>query len=101
MSIVTTGANLTYSTGMAGWLCSNPQIGTCLPNQGCPNNSAAEGNYFYTNFTSTNHPGAYSLTGITECNGAEGVTTGEDPDVPGETGQTAIENHMLLSCKNP
>jgi hypothetical protein len=102
MSIVTTGADLTYSSsGMAGWLCSSYAANTCYTDQGCPNNSAAEGEYFYTNFTRTNHPVGYLLTGITSCNGAEGVTTGDDPDAAGETGQTAIENHMLSFCKNP
>jgi hypothetical protein len=91
MSIVTTGANLTYtSNGMAGWLCSSYATGSCQSNQGCPNNSAAEGNYFYNNFSMSNHPSAYVLTGITSCNGAEGVSPGYDPDVTGETGQTAI-----------
>jgi len=104
MSIVTTGADLSYSTnGMAGWLCASYANNTCFTNQGCPNNSAAQGNYFYSSFSSANHPVGYVLTGITSCNGAEGVTTGYDPDVPGdaETGQTAIEDHMLLYCKNP
>jgi hypothetical protein len=100
MSIVTTGADLTYtSNGMAGWLCSSYQSGTCLSSQGCPNNSAAEGEYFYTNFSSSNHPAAYLLTGITSCNGAEGVTTGSDPDISGESGQTAIESHMTTNCR--
>ncbi len=100
MSIVTTGANLTYSSnGMAGWLCCSYAANTCYTDQGCPNNSAAEGEYFYTNFTSTNHPVGYLLTGITSCNGAEGVTTGNDPDTVGETGQTAIETHMTTHCQ--
>lgn len=103
MSIVTTGADLTYpNNGMGGWLCSNYAANTSYTNQGCPNNSAAEGEYFYTNFTMSNHPGlAYILTGITSCNGAEGVTDGYDPDVPsnGETGQAAIESHMTTHCQ--
>ncbi len=91
MSIVdgTNNPNFSYPhTSMAGYLCSNADQ--------TQNNSAAQGEFFYQQFTSPNQTAGYSLTRINNCQGAEGVTTGTTPD--GESGFTAITNHMLSSC---
>jgi hypothetical protein len=80
MSIVNgTGGNFTYSNlGLAGWLCASSQPSTC--NNACPNNSSAEGQQFYLQFTSSSQAVQYRLTGIAQCNGAEGIVDGQDPD---------------------
>jgi hypothetical protein len=90
--------------GMGGWLCYNSQTsgGSCGP--ACPNNSAPQGEIFYDQFSASNSGGVhgYLITGIQQCGGAEGVaaTGSYDPDVPnqGESGKTAIENHMERYC---
>jgi hypothetical protein len=99
MSIVNgSGGNFTYSNlGMAGWVCAT-STSCSLPN--CPNNSAAEGEFFYTLFTSGSHPAGYKLTGITSCENAEGVAQGTDPDT-GQPGWKAIEGHMTTQCTHP
>ena len=75
---------------------------TCNPKKGCPNNSAAQGEQLYKLFTTgSNSPAAYSLTGTTQCNGAEGVAQGFNPNGQGTTkGQTTIENHMTSNCQS-
>jgi len=79
------------------WLCatSNP----C--NDGsCPNNSAAEGNDFYSKFSSTGNP-SFALTGVLNCKQEEGVTQGMDPDANGGHGGPAsasIVNDMETNC---
>jgi hypothetical protein len=115
MSVVTgSGGNFTYPTlGMAGWLCASSQQlsgGGC--GYGCPNNSAAEGEQFYSQITSSSQAAGYKVTGILSCEGAEGVAEGTDPDpyppgcTPGvncttQQGITAIEEHMQQQCKHP
>ena len=102
-SIITgTGGNFSFSTvGMGGWACYSNV--SCNPTKGCPNNSAAQGEQLYQMFTNrSNAPVAYMLTGIAQCNGAEGVAQGTDPDPDGHgttLGQTAIENHMTFNCQ--
>ena len=102
MSIITgTGGNFSYpSLGMAGWLCSSFASGTCTT-PGCPNNSPAEGEVFYNEFTTSAHPAGYKLTGILNCDGAEGVTVGTDPDSGSQYGYQAIEQHMNTQCSHP
>lgn len=76
------------TTAMAGWLCSNDNSEQ--------NNSAAEGEFFYQQFTNSNQTAAYSVTRINSCQGVEGVSGGELPD--GQNGFDAISNNMLSSC---
>jgi hypothetical protein len=91
MSIVdgTEDPSFTYpQTALAGYLCSNVDS--------VQNNSAAQGEFFYQQFTSTRQTASYSLTRINHCSGTEGVTDGETPQ--GETGFVAVSDHMLSSC---
>lgn len=110
MSILTgTGGSFTYpNLGMAGWLCASSSPCTTE----CPNNSAAQGELFFNQFTSSSHPAGYILTGIINCNQGEGVADGTDPDplppgcTPGvnctyQSGETAITQHMEAQCKHP
>ena len=95
--------NFTYpNVGMAGWLCAS-STSNCTPSTGCPNNSAAEGQEFYNQFTSKAQVSGYVLTGITGCSGPEGVADGMDPDnsPPNQTGAEAIEAHMKKQCTHP
>jgi len=108
MSIVNgQGGTFTYGSGfqgMGGWLCYSNQTsgGSCGP--ACPNNSGPQGEIFYDQFSASNSGGVngYIITGIQQCSGAEGVaaTGSYDPDFPnqGESGKTAIENHMEQFC---
>jgi hypothetical protein len=111
MSILTgTGGSFTYpKLGMAGWLCASSS--PCTPSDGCPNNSAAQGELFFSQFTSGAQVGAggYKLTGIINCAQSEGVADGTDPDPlpPGCTpgvnctylpGELSIVNHMTQYC---
>jgi hypothetical protein len=94
MSIVDGTDNPTFNypqTAMAGWLCSDEDD----PVQ---NNSAAEGEFFYQQFTSPNQTAQYSVTRVNHCDGPEGVTEGQVPN--GETGFAAISNDMLGACFN-
>lgn len=108
MSILTgTGGNFTYpKLGMAGWLCASSLPNTCTYQ--CPNNSAAQGELFFSQFTSNAQVAAFHLTGVIDCNSAEGVADGYDPDngcnppSPGcTTGENAIVAHMTAQCKHP
>jgi hypothetical protein len=103
MSIVNgTSGSFSYpNMGMAGWLCASSAANSCT--SPCPNNSAAQGNIFFTEFTSGSHPAGYKLTGITGCSGAEGVAYGTDPDPnpPNQTGEQAIVAHVVAQCKHP
>jgi hypothetical protein len=95
MSIMASGGNLSFpSTRMGGWLCDPTSIN--CNGRACQNNSAAQGQYFYTNFSGTMHPRVYSLTGIHSCIADEGVAGGYAPD--GTLGQTAIYSHMIGNC---
>jgi hypothetical protein len=105
MSIVTgTGGSFTYpNLGLAGWLCATSTPNSCT--YACPNNSAAEGEQFYNQITSSSQAAGYKVTGILGCQGAENVTDGQDPDnCPGpncQTGRQAFEGHMAQQCKHP
>ncbi|MBZ5680121.1 MAG: hypothetical protein LAO24_08445 [Acidobacteriia bacterium] len=68
-------------TAVAGWLCSNAL-----------NNSAAQGELFFVNFTSPAQTAHYSLTRIDGCSGPEGVDSGTTPQ--GEIGFLAITSDM-------
>lgn len=84
MSIVdgTRNASFVYpQTAMAGWLCSNGL-----------NNSAAEGQIFYQQFTTPAQTAEFSLTRIDGCGGSEGVEVGTTPQ--GQNGFVAISSDM-------
>jgi hypothetical protein len=92
MSIVDGTRNPTFNypqTAMAGWLCSNVNSKQ--------NNSAAQGQFFYEQFTTRSQTASYSLTRIDHCQGAEGVDQGTTPK--GELGVDAIGNDMLSACR--
>lgn len=91
MSIVDGTSNPSFdypSTGMAGWLCSDEDS--------IQNNSAAQGEFFYQQFTSPSQTAQYSVTRVNHCDGPEGVTEGQTPN--GESGFDAISNDMLGAC---
>jgi hypothetical protein len=97
------GGSFNYpSTGMGGWLCDTYAPNTCTDPTQCPNNSAGEGEQVYSLFTQQMHPNSYVLTGILQCNGAERVDPGIDPDSNwgGQLGsaKSAVEAHMLANC---
>jgi hypothetical protein len=88
MSIVDGTDNPSFSypqTSLAGWLCSNGQ-----------NNSAAQGDFFYQQFTSPQQTAGFSVTRIDNCAGAEGVSQGTTPQ--GKLGLDAITEHMISAC---
>lgn len=101
MSIVNgQGGTFTYpNTALAQWACSGNYASNCSPNSlEYPNNSAAQAQLFAENFSSasTKH---YSLTGITGCNGEEGVT-GQSAKTPnGTSGGVAIQTDMNNFCQ--
>lgn len=91
MSIVDGTNNPSFDypeTGMAGWLCSN--------DNSVQNNSAAQGEFFYQQFTNPGQVALYSVTRVDHCAGTEGVSEGQVPD--GESGFNAISAHMLGAC---
>jgi hypothetical protein len=91
MSIVDGTNNPSFSyphTALAGYLCSNVDS--------VQNNSAAQGEFFYQQFTNAGQTAEYSVTRINNCSGSEGVTDGQTPQ--GETGFTAISDHMMSAC---
>lgn len=91
MSIVDGTSDPSFSyphTAMAGWLCSNVDTQQ--------NNSAAQGEFFYEQFTNSKQTAGYSLTRIDHCTGTEGVGHGVTPQ--GETGLTAISQNMIAGC---
>jgi hypothetical protein len=91
MSIVDGTDNPSFSypqTAMAGWLCSNIA--------GSQNNSAAQGEFFYEQFTNSTQTAGYSVTRIDNCSGNEGVSDGTIPQ--GESGYNAISQDMIAGC---
>ena len=91
MSIVDGIDNPSFSypqTAMAGWLCSNIA--------GSQNNSAAQGEFFYEQFTNSTQTAGYSVTRIDNCSGNEGVSDGTTPQ--GESGLSAISQDMIAGC---
>ena len=79
-----------------GWLCQGYYMQSCsLPS--CPNNSAAQGKYFYDAVSATGDT-ALTVTGVQQCQGAEGVAQGLDPDT-GLGGAAAVELDMQNKCR--
>jgi hypothetical protein len=92
--------------GLGAWACYSYQQNTCYTTQSqCPNNSGAQAEQFYiaVNDSGGNLPSGYGLTGIQQCNGAEGVgdPNSVDPDQPNWSGKTGIEKHMEQWCTVP
>jgi hypothetical protein len=72
-----TGATPSFSysaTAMSGWLCRSVASG-----YGLPNNSSSQGQIFFANFTSSNHPLNYNVYAVDNCQGAENVGSGNVP----------------------
>ena len=93
MSIVDGTSNPSFSypnTAMAGWLCSSDAKEQ--------NNSAAEGQFFYSQITNSRQTAGFSVTRIDQCNNTEGVEQGFTPQ--GVLGLTAVTNDMVNSCAN-
>jgi hypothetical protein len=94
--------NFNYqSTPVRGWLCTNSyQQNSCNP-PNCPNNTSAEGSFFYNAVSAAEGGGTnYSLlevTGTLNCAGSEGVDQGTDPDVGGQE-STQIMDDMNNKC---
>jgi len=87
MSVVNGSFNTSFSypqTGMAAWLCSNGL-----------NNSAAQGQYYYANFTNSSQTAGYSVNRVDRCDGPEAVEPGRTPS--GEIAFLAIVNDMTGS----
>jgi hypothetical protein len=90
MSIVngTTMPSFSYpQTTMAGWVCNNGI-----------NPSAAQGDIFYQQFTSSGQTAGFSLYPVTNCFQAEGVDSGTVASLGGEAGSSAITNDMTAHC---
>jgi hypothetical protein len=88
MSIVDGTDNPSFrypQTSLGGWLCSNAQ-----------NNTAAQGDFFYQQFTTSQQTAGFSVTRIDNCAGAEGVSQGTTPQ--GKLGRDAITEHMISAC---
>ena len=80
-STVQPGATLNFpKTNVSGWVCNNGL-----------NPSAGQSYLFFSQLGTP-----YSLTAITNCNGAEDVTSGFTPQ--GVSGQIAIGNDMVKQC---
>jgi hypothetical protein len=86
-------------TAMAGWLCqslSNQQSQSCYTNYNwmtCPNESSAQGQSYFRNFTQANSPAIYSLNPVESCNGPEGIAAGTVIST-GQGGLIAIQQNM-------
>jgi hypothetical protein len=79
-------------TSVAGWVCNN---GT----SGVGNNSAAQGNIFYQQFTTLSQTGgSFSLNPVSNCNGDEGVSQGT---VGALSGSAAITDDTIGSGATP
>jgi hypothetical protein len=97
MSIVDglTGAEadstFTYpKTSISGWLCSKPE--SCNGSW-CQNNSAAQGQLYYQNVTTSKN-----VYRVDNCLSTEGVDEGTVPALNDETGLQAIIADMVNQC---
>jgi hypothetical protein len=87
------------SINMHGWVCASYAQGQCTAPH-CPNNSAAQGNYFYQQFSSSQTPASFKLTGVLSCVQEEGVKQGIDPDTLA-SGLVAVSADMTNKCRTP
>jgi hypothetical protein len=88
----------TYSTAMTAWLCRSLQNPSSICNGSdymhCPNNSASQGEIFYSQITSANAPPHYKIYAVDLCNGPEGVPLGYVGSPTGPPAGTALEQDM-------
>ena len=85
-------STFTYpKTSLSGWLCSKP-VGC----DSCQNNSAAQGQIFYQNVTTSK-----SVYRVDNCLSTEGVDQGTVPEFDGESGLQAIIDDMVSQCSAP
>jgi hypothetical protein len=86
------------STTKHGWLCSTLKQTSCT-SPSCPNNTSAQGKYFYDAINATGDS-KLTVTGATGCAGAEGISYATDPD-SGSPALTAVVADMFTNCKKP
>jgi hypothetical protein len=94
MSIVDGLNDSTFSypqTSMSGWLCSKSN--GCNAHW-CQNNSAAQGQLYFSNVTT-----AKSVYRVDSCESTEGIEEGTVPDLNNEKGLQAIIADMTGQCK--
>jgi hypothetical protein len=90
MSINSSGASYSYpKTSLYAFLCSPTS-------QDSPNNSAAQGQLFYQNFTSASHPLNYGVYRVDNCGGDELIWDGNTSDGP--SAFAVSSNAMLNYC---
>jgi hypothetical protein len=77
-------------TSISGWLCSKP---AGCNSSWCQNNSAAQGQLFYENVTTSK-----SVYRVDNCQSTEGVEEGTVPALNDETGLQAIIADMVSQC---
>jgi hypothetical protein len=80
-------------TSISGWLCSKPP--GCNASW-CQNNSAAQGQLFYENVTTSE-----SVYRVDGCQSTEGVEEGTVPEFDNESGLQAIIDDMVSQCSAP
>jgi hypothetical protein len=93
MSIVDGLSDSTFfypKTSMSGWLCSKPDW---CNGAWCQNNSAAQGQLYYQNVTSSKN-----VYRVNNCEGTEGVDQGTVPELDDESGVQAIAGSMIAQC---
>jgi hypothetical protein len=101
MSIVdgtSTGVTPTFNysgTTTHGWLCSTLNQTQC-GNASCPNNTSAQGKYFYDAINATGD-NLLKVTGTTGCKMAEGMSAATDPDT-NLPALSAIAKDMDTNC---
>jgi hypothetical protein len=95
MSVVSSGASYAYpATRLYAFLCATSSTGQ-------QNNSAAQGQLFYQNFTSTQHPLDYGVYRVDSCMGDEMIWYGTAPGVNNESAYTLSEQDMIMGCVSP
>ena len=95
MSVVSQGASYSYpNTRLYAFLCSPLSTGT-------PNNSAAQGQLFYQNFTQSLHPLDYDVYRVDGCMGDEQIWFGTLPGVNNESAFTVSASDMINGCVAP
>ncbi|MGD0360159.1 MAG: hypothetical protein ABSC93_04785 [Bryobacteraceae bacterium] len=95
MSVVSSGASYTYpATRLYAFLCATSSTGQ-------QNNSAAQGQLFYQNFTSALHPLDYDVYRVDSCMGDEMIWFGTLPGVDNESAFTVSAQDMIDGCVSP
>ncbi len=91
MSITSSGASYSYpNTALYAFLCA--------PNAS-QNNSAAQGQLFYVNFTSASQTSAYQVYRVNACPDAESIWGGTTPD--GNSAFMVSASEMVNACQVP